>query len=151
MGFYADFDEGIAGRRSAEDGSSLALQAQGLAIFSSRRNGKFQRLAVGERQAPFDARRSFDQIRLGGIGDIGASNPDARTLAAEEIREQLILEITDLAIEAAISRTPIALGVVLVEGAPRPFGTGGVDLAAIEAGPHFRITQQIMGGGDFLE
>src|SRR4029077_10206333 len=112
-----------------------------LTILGAGRNGKLQRLAVGKRQPALGAGGSLRQIGIRGIGHVRATDAYAGRLAVEQVAKQLVIEKGLIAVEAAIARSPIALGVVLVIGAPRPFGSGTVDLAPVEARALFCIAQ----------
>jgi hypothetical protein len=50
-----------------------------------------------------------------------------------------------------IAPGPAGVGVLAIIALLRALGTGGVDLAAVEAGALFRVAQQVVGGRDILE
>ena len=98
--------------------------------------------------------RRIQETNRHGIGHIGAAWPGlaAAPPAAEEVGDDVI-DVEILAeFEVPVFTASAALGEVTVEAAlPGGLLTAGVDLPVIEALTLFRIAQDAVGLGDFLE
>ncbi len=151
----SDGHQGIARRLSADPGSALALEAQDAAVAGAGGNGEIQDLAVRHGDAALGAVGGVQELHLHLVVQVGPT-PAAPTTAgpasAEEIGKE-IRHVGEILVSGGtvIALAPVRLGIVAIESMLGPLRAGGVDFAAVVAGPLLRIVQEVVGGGDLLE
>ena len=159
-----DLDQRVAGFGPRAARRAFALQPQDLTIGHAFRDGQIEHAAIGQRHALFGAEHGFEKIDFQRIAEILTANGEAAAFAAagwassEYVREDVgKAEIVKSAAAWMSTARADAPGLSATPGArcPAPLRPAriafGVDFAGIVLPALFRVAQNVVGGGDFLE